>query len=305
MGSRDKCLKCNKVVKEGVQCGMCDCIMHAKCIGISDDCVHALSMNKCIKWFCDCCIKVIDNHKNVSDTILDCQNKLVGEFDKVFQANELIITEIVGIKKILVDEDKRSLEDVGVKFDEGITMLEEKLNESWTDIVKKYIKESINSMNSEVKSVRRRMEERDETKDRENNIIMFGLKENSSYDEDKKMMMKIFQHLSNDVVKENDAFKMRRIGKKSENTLRPVWVAFKDLTLKMVVMKNLARIKTLEEEFRKIAVRHDLTPDQKSELNKMLAEARSRQENDKNDFLYRVRGEVGKWRIIRFKKDLH
>ena len=69
----------------------------------------------------------------------------------------------------------------------------------------------------------------------------------------------------------------------------------------MTILKNWAKIKTLEGDLNQIVIRHDMSDDQRSELYGLNTVARSRQENNIDSFLYRVRGEVGKWRIVKLK----
>lgn len=175
---------------------------------------------------------------------------------------------------------------------------------SWSDIVKKEIGQSVDSMCNEVKLVKKSLEEKDEAKDRENNLIMFKLAETVSHAEDKKIVMKILKHVSSDVIKEKDIVRITRVGKKSEGVSRPVLVVFDALETKLVVFKNLVRMKTLDNDLNKVAIRHDMSSEQRAEHNKWFTEAKKREENDQDRFLYRVRGTVGRWRIIRFQKKL-
>lgn len=146
------------------------------------------------------------------------------------------------------------------------------------------------------------MDEDSEVKRRENNVIVFGLVDKASHDEDKKTVLKMMRHLSNNKIDSDSVFKLRRIGK--QDTARPLLITFSELEFKTLVMKNAFLMKTLKDldpDFNGAVIRHDLTPDQRSSLNKYINEAKAKEASDKNGFLYRVRGEVGQWRIIRLK----
>ncbi|ESO12151.1 hypothetical protein HELRODRAFT_158602 [Helobdella robusta] len=65
------------------------------------------------------------------------------------------------------------------------------------------------------------------------------------------------------------------------------------------------RMKTLDDSLKNIRLSHNLTIQQRSDLKKLLDDAKKKEESCKEGFLYRVRGEVGKWKIVQFfaKKD--
>ena len=88
------------------------------------------------------------------------------------------------------------------------------------------------------------------------------------------------------------------------SNLRPVIIKFVNLTIKMLVMRNLFKLKTMNEPYAKIRVGHDLTRDQRDQLKKLVDEAREKENSTEGDFLYRVRGAVGRWKITKFPKKI-
>ncbi|ESN93016.1 hypothetical protein HELRODRAFT_165171 [Helobdella robusta] len=58
----------------------------------------------------------------------------------------------------------------------------------------------------------------------------------------------------------------------------------------------------MSEELSKVWIANDLTAEQRSELKSLIANAKTREAACTGGFLYRVRGPVGKWRIVSFKK---
>ena len=211
--------------------------------------------------------------------------------------NKCISKEIGSIKKVLSEMDNASV--VGEKLDEGMSALKKDLKISWADMVKKEISESVKVVNQEVKTV---LNENSEENERLNNVILFQRKEDNAINKDKEMVIKMIRDMTNGEVKENDVKLIRRIGKKGGENHRPVIIVFHDHAKKLTLLKNLAKIKTLEGDLKNIVIRHDMTRDQKDEYNKLRIEAKNKQDNDSERFLYRVRGAVGKWRIVRFKK---
>ncbi|ESN94589.1 hypothetical protein HELRODRAFT_164454 [Helobdella robusta] len=61
--------------------------------------------------------------------------------------------------------------------------------------------------------------------------------------------------------------------------------------IKNRVMRSISKIKSLEGEFNKIKISHDLTRDQRVELRELIAEAKTKEAND-GHFLYRVKGQL-------------
>ncbi|ESO02329.1 hypothetical protein HELRODRAFT_161584 [Helobdella robusta] len=90
-------------------------------------------------------------------------------------------------------------------------------------------------------------------------MMIFRLKES---DADKKHVLKILNHLSDGVITDKNVIKLIRIGKRSEH----------------------------------VRLSHDLTREQRNELKKFLEEAQKKTVDSKGDFLFKVRGDVGKWR---------
>ncbi|ESO11447.1 hypothetical protein HELRODRAFT_183140 [Helobdella robusta] len=64
---------------------------------------------------------------------------------------------------------------------------------------------------------------------------------------------------------------------------------------------NVNSIDLLEGDLQNIRVSHDLSPEQRVELKSLLDKAKSKNVED-NDFLYKVRGPIGRWKIIKFPK---
>jgi len=62
------------------------------------------------------------------------------------------------------------------------------------------------------------------------------------------------------------------------------------------------KIRLLDETLNKIRISHDLTREQRWELSKLVTEAKAKQAADDEHFLYRVRGAVGRWKIVKLSK---
>ncbi|ESO12193.1 hypothetical protein HELRODRAFT_158657 [Helobdella robusta] len=70
----------------------------------------------------------------------------------------------------------------------------------------------------------------------------------------------------------------------------------------VLVMNKLFKIKLLDDKLKSIRISHDMTREQRTDYRKLVDEAKSKEADDGEDFLYRVRGPVGRWKIVRFLK---
>lgn len=298
------CPKCNKVAKEGsVKCGMCEARVHNACYGIGEDSIQVMTKNKLIMFFCHVCHKTLETLKDfgaVAQSLKQSQTELTTKVQEVIDQNKNMSADLGQIKNALSDNETTATINVDLK--QEMTSLKNELKNSFSDIVKKDIDDGFKIVKSEVKGVQMRLDKDNEIKKRENNIVVFGLNENTSYESDKIAVLKMLQHLSNDAINNCDNFKVNRIGKKDEKTIRPMLIVFRDSVVKGSVMKCLNRMKDLPSDYHKVAIRHDLTLEQRNKLNKLLKEAKEKETTNKDGFLYRVRGEIDQWRIVSFRK---
>ena len=94
--------------------------------------------------------------------------------------------------------------------------------------------------------------------------------------------------------------KCTRLGKAMPEKDRPLLVTFKDTNIKENFMSNLKNLKGTT--YQDISVAHDLTKNQRSELQRMRAEARTKQQQDSGNWVYRVVGHPSMWTIKRLKR---
>ena len=66
-------------------------------------------------------------------------------------------------------------------------------------------------------------------------------------------------------------------------------------------MKSLYKIKSMEDKFKNINVSHDMTKRQRAECKALVAEAKQRTENESGNYVYKVSGPLGQFRIVRIK----
>ena len=94
--------------------------------------------------------------------------------------------------------------------------------------------------------------------------------------------------------------KLTRLGKADKDKTRPLLVTFKDGNTKDSFMENLKQLKGTSYET--ISIQHDLTKAQRAEFQKLISEAKARQDEESGDWVYRVVGHPSNWTIKRRKK---
>ncbi|ESO12063.1 hypothetical protein HELRODRAFT_158471 [Helobdella robusta] len=191
-----------------------------------------------------------------------------------------------------------SLDRPDSKLSAEISTFKSDLKSSFATVVGQEVKKNIECVNLEVKTVKKKLTESIDIKDRERNIIIFNLQEG---EDDKIRVKNILLKLSDD-IKDSHIKYFTRLGKKNnESSTRPILIVLDSFMSKETVMKNAHKLKLMSVELSKVWISNDLTPEQRSELKKLVADAKSKEAARKDNFLYRVRDSVGRWRIVKFR----
>ncbi|VDH90197.1 Hypothetical predicted protein [Mytilus galloprovincialis] len=143
------------------------------------------------------------------------------------------------------------------------------------------------------------LEEINERKTRENNLIIFGITENESENKQERIehdvenIVQLFKDAKITLDIENIR-KTQRLGKyDKEKTSRPLLVHLKSIHSKLTLFKNMHYIRSYPK-YQKVNVSNDLTKSEREEEKRLWAEAKKLQENNSGDFLFKVRGGRGK-----------
>lgn len=292
-----KCNKCCKSVKDGkdsIACCFCDSLIHIKCLGFSDELLHSLISVKNFKFFCDNCLKPADNLKSLIKV-----DELSNDVKKVVVCSNEIKVELDNLKKVMSTYNEKC--DRVASVGESIGKLKEDMKVTWASVVSKELKKNVDLVSDEVKSVQKTLLAANEKNERENNVVLFNVNESENWSLDNEVVMGILKKVAGDCLKESDVVKIRRQGKKDTDKIRPIVVSLNNSMIKSVIMSNLIKLRSLESSLSKVSISHDLTREQRSDLNKLLVEAKELGSNN-SDFLFRVRGQVGKWKIIKIAK---
>lgn len=225
------------------------------------------------------------------------------------------------VKKIVCQDFKieERFKELTAAFEDRIAALEESMKTLNDDTrVRKIVQEEshhIREITKEnVPKSKEVLTEINQRKARENNIIIFNIKEcESDEPEVRKQEDKIFvDALCNimDTDKEH-VVTILRLGKRIEDEgedgrikTRPLKVVFMDLHTKAMFMGNLRNLaKETRADIKKISVTHDMTQDERKVRKEKVTEAKSRNEkNQSGDFKYVVRGPPWDNRIVKVKK---
>ena len=246
----DKCGRCNRSVKDGIQCFVCKCYIHVKCASITEEVYNVMLNNENFRYFCDGCLKLTVDWGSVSNAIKCNHDELSVKIDQI--RDELAI-----VKKV-VDSKENAVSNA--KIDEELNKFKYEMNNTWASVVKGEIGKNVADVNKEVRSVKKLLEERSDREDRENNLVrpIFGLNEVGTHVEDMGIVHRILSHVS-DVVKESDVDQIVRMGRKKEGIVRPVLVKFKTGDIRKLVIRGKSKIKTLEDNLKNIGLSDDLT----------------------------------------------
>ena len=130
-------------------------------------------------------------------------------------------------------------------------------------------------------------------KDRRNNIIVFGIKENQATNQKDKQIedIKEIKWILNESC---DVAKVICMGKYTESKKRPIMITIKKEEKKKETFQNLQKLRSIEN----ITITHDVTKKQREELQELIREAKRKEECDpSSSYIYRVCGPPWVWFI--------
>ena len=138
------------------------------------------------------------------------------------------------------------------------------------------------------------MSEINERKNREKNILIFGVPEcpngepAEKNEKDKKMIQEMSSHCGVKIG-DKDIIRISRIGKpKPTGDHRPMLVAFEALESKIELFKNLSKLK--DSPYDSVRINHDLTKAQRAENKRLIEQAQRQERESGGKTMYRVRG---------------
>ena len=121
---------------------------------------------------------------------------------------------------------------------------------------------------------------------REHNIIIHGMKEDSTGEETDQM---IIEELFDTVGLNYRTSSVDRLGSKIHQKARPIRIFMESQTRKSEFMSKLGRLRHGPEKFQKISITDDYTQEERKEIRRWVEEARKRTKEE-DGYAWKVRG---------------
>ena len=329
---KDKCSRCSKVVSEkddGIQCEICQTWFHPKCVDVSSELYGYLQKCVNIHWYCDTCNKGIGqvveelskvkNRQENTDIMIQKVNneierlshKSADEFNKI----RAELDKHIGILATKVEEIGKKKMDNVVEFRDIVKQqIEEDMQTRVGDTIKKElisqvdeVQQTINESKEFAKSFREEKAEQEDIDSRRCNVILYRIPESREViaEERNKEDVSFCEYFFNGFnvgFDRDDIRRVQRLGRRNEESPRPVLVQFGSRHIKNLIMESLYKIKSMESKFRNIIVAHDLTKKQREECKALVQEAKAKTDQESGDYIYRVRGPPGLMRMVKVRK---
>jgi len=327
------CCGCGVVVSDEVkalQCDRCSSTEIWKCA----DCLHlsgelydqlVSDPNGSLKWLCNKCEQIVmDKNYNATAHQNDRMDHLLAVIEKMMDRYEAIERKLES--KYDASEAKQlnmriqHLEEKLKRHDDELECrlsgLEGQLKSSVTpvdvgkdnvitdeEMLKVVIQEELN----------KKSEEEREVESRKRNIIIYRVPEKKTdmvterKNNDTVFVKDLLDGVFNMKVEDQDIEKIYRLGRWTEDTSRPLLVAFKNLQHKEHIMENLRNLKQPIVKFRGISIAHDLHPKEREEIKRLVDEAKQDHvdncDEDVGNFKFLVVGKGPKRKVIKIKKN--
>jgi len=320
----NSCGKCSKLVREGIQCEICEVWWHPACAGIESEICESLGNNQQLHWYCLKCNssvgKMLLELKKVQDR-MDSVEGCVRMMDE--KMNKFTVDVTKKLNTVLAEVNQNMTErmkefEVKNLIAEEIKKIEDKVCDTtpkWTEIVTKEVDSrftgisvDIDSVQKSVTETKEKIIENEDKLRRMNNIIIYNVAESDSVStpDRSKDDMKSCGSLMEKVLKvgyeDGDIVKVMRLGKYDDKIKRPLLVEFSNGHVKNVVMSNVTNLRLASGEFKGVTISHDMTVKEREQCKLLVQEAKKKQDEETGNFIYRVRGLPGQMKVVRLRK---
>lgn len=242
-------------------------------------------------WFCTPCKANVEENITTGLNIENMCDKIIQMFE-----SRLIVIE----QKIDTKCDESKVRDI----------VKDELSKA-QDQIKSYADVAASESSKRVDKVEMTtvvVDEINERKKRENNIVIFGLQESESDEKkergehDLRQIKEMFE--DSKVQLEGDAIKnCKRLGRyDSKKPSRPLLATLEHTNQKITLFKNFHYAKQ-NQKYENVSVSNDLTQTEREKEKKLWSEAKRQQSSDvSGDYMYKVRGPPWARRIVKIKK---
>lgn len=304
------CKKCNTDIEstqQSVGCELCGTWFHAKCVGLSETLFKAVrdeatraTDDSGLHWFCPqpcnkLAKKFIHNFGLTEERVTTLENQMKEIQNKInkLETGELPEQMMEVIKDMKSDDDKirKIVKDV-IEGDDT-TVPKVMLNEASG-------KSTVTSVLSEV----------NDRREREQNLIIFGVKESNSDNKQERIQhdlekIKEIGNICDVKLTDSDMTKTVRLGKfNTESKERPILATVASLETKKKILKGAWKLSKLNKEPNSTRVRiaNDLTKTEREQEKQLYVKAKEMQENESGEYLFKVRGPPWARKIVKVKK---
>ena len=326
------CCGCGTVVNDGSKALQCDGCMSpeiwkcADCLHLTGEIYDHLVSNSDVplKWFCESCDKLAMDkicnpagHSNKLESLISAIEKLMERYESIEKKldSKCDISESAKLDSRITQLEGNFI-DMKKDLDCRLAALAEEIKASPCpvaadrevvipdeDLIKCVVKEELS----------RKTEEELNMENRKRNIIIYRVPEKETNDiverktSDAVFVRDLMDGVFDMKVDEQDIEKMYRLGRWSEDKIRPLLVSFKCQEQKQHVMENLRNLKQPIEKFRGISVSHDRHPKEREEIKRLLQEAKDEHINTASDdvgnYKFIVVGQAQRRKVIKFKRN--
>ena len=157
-----------------------------------------------------------------------------------------------------------------------------------------------------------------EVRDRENrrnNIVIYRLDESNAQSaearkkQDIETCLDLIRNTLEVDCRVEDLKQVFRLGQRNrtnndrQTNIRPILIEFRSYATKNQVMESLYKLKNANAHFQQLSVTHDMTKNERSEIQKKVEEAKQKErEEETGEYIWRVRGAPGSLKVVRLRK---
>jgi len=233
---KEKCGICSKAgAGSWISCEICEVRFHPKCVGITEEAYKGLKDVQACHWFCQACdsklSKLIPSIVSVHARMDYLEEKMDKDIQKIkSDVNEIKHNNESKLNKMSEEMDKY-ISDLHGNVDDVTRRLKEQVvtdiqSNDWSDIVKRQVDESLESVADNLQQVKRsiretteKAEEQRDKESRQNNIVLYNVPENDeprseANKADIAFCLQLFNNCLNTGTTEEDFVSVFRLGKK-------------------------------------------------------------------------------------------
>ena len=292
-----------------------------------DDDDEAWICEFCEKSFSDPDSKLLECQRCKKHYCIVCLNKSENEYTCLSKSDSMWFCvdcrEIVE-KNIAVDlKIEERCRQIMMNYESRISRLEDDIKDKCSEgRVREIVREEISysegsgeisdnvgqvkNTTKQPETVETVLSELNERKARENNIVVHGIPELVTEDDDERKRYdgrKIYDLLGTCKLQSAEVTKIIRIGRfNKEKPKRPMLVTFETIATKRQLFKNI-RLLHDNEDFKSVSINNDLTKSEREQEALLREEAKRLSEEASGDCQYRVRGPPWARKVVKVVKE--